>query len=62
MTIAVGDTAEADAAIKSDPHTFSALIGDNQALERAIHTGKVDVMGDLGALRRTLQEVELSDG
>jgi DNA-binding HxlR family transcriptional regulator len=60
LTIEVGDAADADATLESDPYTFSALIGDTQALKRGIRDGTVEVTGDLGAVIRMLQEVELN--
>ena len=62
LTIEVGDTAEADAAIATDPNTFNALIGDADALQAEIDAGRVTVDGDLNTLRRLLQEVEIKDG
>jgi DNA-binding HxlR family transcriptional regulator len=58
LIIGVGDAAEVDAAIATDPYTFSALIGDADALEAGVAAGTVIVDGDLGALRRLFREVE----
>ena len=62
LTIEVGDTAEADATIATDPFTFNALIGDIDAIKAEIVAGRVTVDGDLNTLRRLLQEVELKEG
>jgi DNA-binding HxlR family transcriptional regulator len=62
MTVTAGDTSKADATIKSDPYTFHALIGDSDALEAGTASGAVSVNGDLSALMRMLQDVELSGG
>jgi DNA-binding HxlR family transcriptional regulator len=62
LTIEVGDVAEADAAIATDPYTFIALIGDGDALQAEIDAGRVTVDGDLNTLRGLLQEVEIKDG
>ena len=59
LTIEVGDTAEADAAIATDPSTFNSLIGDTDAMKAEIAAGRVTVSGDLNTLRRLLQEVEI---
>lgn len=59
LTIEVGDIAEADVAIATDPYTFNALVGDVDALQAEIAAGRVTVDGDLNALRRLLQEVEI---
>ena len=60
LTIEVGDTAEADAAIATDPHIFNALIGDTDALQAEIDAGRVTVDGDVSALRRLLQGIDVS--
>ncbi len=62
LTVEVGDTGEADAAIATDPRTFNALIGDTDALQAEIDAGNVTVDGDVRALRRLLQGVDISGG
>jgi DNA-binding HxlR family transcriptional regulator len=60
LTIEIGDIAEADATIATNPLTFNALIGDVDALQTEIDAGRVTVDGDLEVLRQLLQDVEIS--
>jgi hypothetical protein len=61
VSIEVGDVSAADATLKSDPYTFSTLIGDTPALKRGIRDGTVEVAGDFEVVLRMLNEVERGD-
>jgi DNA-binding HxlR family transcriptional regulator len=62
LTVTAGGGSGVDAAITSDPRTFSALIGEADALDAAIAAGGVRVDGDVTVLRRLLHDVELDSG
>lgn len=52
-----GDTATADASLRADPKTLSALLTDPAALANAVADGSVAVVGDLSAISRLLHAV-----
>jgi DNA-binding HxlR family transcriptional regulator len=56
-----GEPAEADAAIRTDPDTFDALLAKPAGLRAAMSDGRVQVSGDLPALRRLLRSVDYPD-
>jgi DNA-binding HxlR family transcriptional regulator len=51
------ETPDADATLRTDPHTLNSLIGHAAALDTAISSGKAEVAGDLVAIRRVLTDV-----
>ncbi len=53
-----GEPQQADAAIRTDPDTFNALLAKPAGLRAAISDGHVEVSGDLPALRRLLRSVD----
>lgn len=52
-----GGTARADASLRTDPATFSALLIDPAALEARCADGAVSVVGDFAAVGRLLRAV-----
>lgn len=52
-----GDTATADASLRADPKTLSALLTDPATLASAVADGSVAVVGDLSAISRLLHAV-----
>ena len=54
VEIEPGDTAAADAGIRTDPSTLNALLLDPGGLDAALSTGAAETEGDLDALRRLL--------
>lgn len=52
-----GETATADASLRADPKTFSALLTDPATLASAVADGSVAVVGDLSAISRLLHAV-----
>jgi DNA-binding HxlR family transcriptional regulator len=54
-----GNTARADAVIRTDPATLNDLIGSPDGLRRAVRRGSVSVEGDEAAIERLLGQVEI---
>jgi DNA-binding HxlR family transcriptional regulator len=52
-----GDTAPADARIRTDPMTLNALLSDPDGLDAAVATGAAEIEGDVDALRQLLTAV-----
>jgi DNA-binding HxlR family transcriptional regulator len=61
VLVELGEPREADAAIRTDPSTFNALLAKPAGLRAAMSDGRADVSGDLPALRRLLRSVEYPD-
>jgi len=57
VEIEPGDTAAADAGIRTDAITLNALLLDPSGLDAAVATGAAEIEGDVDALRRLLTAV-----
>jgi DNA-binding HxlR family transcriptional regulator len=53
-----GEAAGADVAVSADPGSFDQILHDPAALDAAVESGAVEVMGDIAALRALLGAVE----
>ncbi|TYK51030.1 winged helix-turn-helix transcriptional regulator [Actinomadura decatromicini] len=61
LRVRAGEATTADASLRADPKTLSALLNDPSALESACADGSVAVVGDLSAIRRLLRAVNRDD-
>ncbi len=59
IDIEIGESPQAQASLRTDPHTLNALVGHPAELDAALSNGRALAEGDVTALRRLLNDVVL---